>query len=141
MWFSKWGWASVFTETNIIKDTFDVIVYRISGDGSNEIPIVHDWTIFNAIKVNFEYFNTTKFWVVMLCFAACILIFSAYKKKIKFNYTSLLILGVAILPFVWFAVLSNHSIIHPHMVYREVSISAFAIMSVIASCFSKRKDA
>ena len=59
-----------------------------------------------------------------------------YLKMKRLYIDSAQIIGeliVAVLPFIWVAFTANHAYVHYWMVYREFSITVFAIVSIIIS--------
>ncbi len=55
-------------------------------------------------------------------------------KKIKKQMFNILVpcLFIAAYPFVWYAVLKNHSFIHSFFTYRELAITLYAVLAFIA---------
>ena len=82
--------------------------------------------------------------IFLVCFlGALVLILLNYcvkrEKKWSFDLRILVLLGIGLMPFVWYGVLVNHSIIHARITYRILSISVYAILSAVGCGFEYKK--
>ncbi len=124
MWASKWILASLITGNNTLTSAVNAMKFRTS----NEYKDV----AFNALDVIGKNFDMSKFSliIIILLLAVCIIVGLIKNKKIKVSVRIIPMLCIAILPFIWYAVLSNHSWIHAWMTYRELAIFVYAITTV-----------
>lgn len=139
MWISKWIIATIITKQNILLDGFNNSLYRIKGNGFIESGIP-DWTPTNAIVRNLnEYYNYNNI-IIFLSFLLLICL-SYLIKQYNFtkNYKAILSLFIGCYPFLWYATVINHSIIHPILTHRILAITIFAICNCIV-CTLKDKE-
>lgn len=122
MWASKWILGTLVTGNNVLTSAVDAMKFRTSNG--------YDDAVFNVLDVIKTNLNRADFPVeiIILLFAVCIIV--GLIKKIKVSFRIIPMLCIAILPFIWYAVLSNHSWIHPWMTYRELAIFVYALMTV-----------
>lgn len=138
MWSCKWIIASIFTPVNVIKDAFEMVIYRMFGDGSKD-GVNLDLSFFDGIKSNWNYINGKSLWITLICFTVLIILIELLaKKKWKNNWNSLLILLIGLMPFAWYLLVVEHSVIHPFIVHRNLAVSGFAILAFWISSFKKK---
>lgn len=140
MWFMKWVLATLLTGQNIFKRAFEKVAERTYGEVFIDFKPV-DATVLNSFKFNV---NMICYEVFLLCFlGALVLILLNYcvkrEKKWSFDLRILVLLGIGLMPFVWYGVLVNHSIIHARITYRILSISVYAILSAVGCCLGSKK--
>lgn len=133
-WFSKWLIATIFTPHNIIKDGINTIITRTIGKTPNETRILVDFDFSFALNQNLNELNHFPSILIILFFLLSVCL-SYFIKQYKFtpNYTALLTLLIGLYPFIWFAIVTNHSIIHPLQSFRILAIFIFALTSSIIS--------
>lgn len=118
MWFSKWVLVTLLTDYNVIKDAW-LNILRRSYETSEIEHGVPDMTILHSILSNVAVIWNRNTVIVLGLALALILISSVFslcvlKKKYrpKINLRALVLLGVGVMPFVWYSVLVQHSIVH-----------------------------
>ena len=139
MWISKWILATIITKNNIIKDGLTSTIYRINGDGFSESGITN-WTSSISILRNInEFYNTTNL-LIFLIFLL-ILTSSYFIKKYNFikNHNILTNLFIGLYPFIWYSIIINHSIVHPILAHRILTISILSICTSIVCILKDRK--
>ena len=141
MLFSKWVLATLLTDENVIKDGFENVLYRTYGITENGWD--SNVTALRSILLNMnvilnEINNTLIILGVFLVFVSINYIYFSYRLKWKFK--ALVLLGVALMPFVWYSLLVQHSIIHPHWTYKILSISIYALLSAVVCCLEPKKE-
>jgi len=132
MWASKWVLASVITNQNVIANAWRAIQYR-SGFSQGEVA----FNLFHVIGRNMAACR----WglvVSLAIFLVCLCI-GIIRKRARWQPKMLLMIGVAALPFLWYAVASNHSWVHPWMAYRELAIFVYALVSIGVMLLEKRQ--
>lgn len=137
MWVSKWIWASIFTNENVIMDGILSVLHRIgSGEESvsDSVFATEINPVVSIVKNAESYFsdNTIGMIIAFIIFIGII----AFKKKIKINFkqsinTVIPIALVSLLSIAWFIVLNNHCTLHPHLEYREWAVMIFALAVII----------
>ena len=119
-WASKWTLGTILTDINVFKDAFDNILYRTSnGDVSRLQAIVSNFNLLPIIFINL---------ILTLLLPFVVLFFN--KKEWK---TNLLLLIVAMFPYIWFLVLAQHSWWHWWFTYRIQAISIIAIFFIFVN--------
>ncbi|WP_304963444.1 hypothetical protein [uncultured Duncaniella sp.] len=133
IWGIKWILASVFLRQNIVKEAILFVLYRASTEASDS-GVSEDISRIQALSLNIKTIivpvllialGVSLFWVLF-----------KYLKMKRLYIDSAQIIGeliVAVLPFIWVAFTANHAYVHYWMVYREFSITVFAIVSIIIS--------
>ncbi len=143
LWLSKWVYATIFTDENILYDGLINVLRRI-GTGNDFGDDKYGMTIgpISAIKINFNAFCTWPTVIISIVFIILlVIIIFKQKRKIKFEVSNFVIcLFVAILPFVWYIVLNNHASLHPHIEWRELCVSFFALGVWCISLFKEKKN-
>lgn len=123
MWASKWILGSIITRENILKDAKDSIQFRTSSNFNEQS--------FNFVDVISNQFKSSNniIWICLILVFLFVLV-----KRIKKQMFNILVpcLFIAVYPFVWYAVLKNHSFIHSFFTYRELAITLYAVLAFIA---------
>lgn len=132
MWLSKWLLGSLITGNNLILDAYNQAKFRVSRE---------NYTILDVIDRNiFESFFDYKVGKTLIIIVVVSLIILIFLKIIKIKYINIKIivpyLLISIYPFIWYAVLTNHSYIHFWMTYRNLAISIYALILIISNAFS-----
>lgn len=137
MWASKWILCDLLTGSNIVKDALNQVMVRTVTNAYEETGISSD-NVLDVISYNMDAFrDPVTLMVFALAIAGFVLVFVFGKRKIKLPEKSLLpLLVLAIVPFVWFCVLSNHSAIHFWMTYRNVAVTVMAVGAVLGESIS-----
>lgn len=130
MWMSKWLLGSLITGNNILASAVTSIEVRTSNT-FNDVA----FNAFDVIKANLDICQFT-LQIFFLLFLICIIV-GFILKSIRISLQIIPMLCIAILPFLWYVVLSNHSWLHPWMTYRELAISIYATMTICMKFFYK----
>ncbi len=123
MWAGKWLLATLFTDADVFADAFGTIAFRV-GREYNGASI----TALDAIGRNLQD-HKLELAIVCLFFVVCLAV-GLIKKRARPEAGLLPVLATGLIPFVWFAVLANHSYIHYGFTYREIAISAYALAAI-----------
>ena len=133
MWFGKWMLATLLTDVNIIKDAYMEIIYRTSSQ-MGDTPISYRKVLSN----NFRYC-----WGNILLLLVLFGGYVSYKKhkdkellKFDINKKHWPLLIIAIIPFIWYFLVQNHSYIHAWFTYRELAIVVYVM--VVFCCLGNR---
>nr|MCR5422676.1 hypothetical protein [Bacilli bacterium] len=147
MWASKWMLAAVITGKDVIKNALDQAVYRTSDytwDPNKKI------TRISAIREALGAYETgSVIKIIAFNFVIAISIFiynclgtkkDSFNALLKRSLNYLPILGLSFIPFVWYLVLANHSLIHTFFSFRTALVLWFAINAYIFAVFVKREE-
>ena len=139
MWSGKWVIASLITKRNIIKEAVSQLIYRTYGDIRLEIGGEDGTSFINAIKHLWYKMRNPIFLTLMLVAIAIIFIFMLRRKNLRPDKNmlcdSLPIMLVGVSPFIWTAIAANHTIIHPHMAYRNMAVFFWALFTIYIRIF------
>lgn len=134
-YFLKWVIASIVLNKNVIEKAWKQILFRADLE-KGEI------NKFSMIYKNVQlYFNGFAVFCIVAYYLPFIIKFIKNKviKKENIKLVSILLL-IALLPYIWYIILSNHSNIHYWMTYRIQCITMLAILCVpILLCEKKNK--
>ena len=136
MWLGKLVVGSLLTNTNIIADAIKEFAFRTNGN----VAITFD-SYFTRLITAFD--NPIIFMLLL-----SIVLLATYVviniKRINFLQTRLIdllpIVIVSLSPFVWLFVVKQHSIEHPWLAYRNLSILLWGIYVIIIKLICNRKD-
>ena len=129
MWGGKWIAASVFTGRNVFADAFGAIKFRTHGQYNNMV------TYGSTLETIWDSINDIPM-LVLLLITITICIFYLIKNRFRVSIDRIGIINsigfliISLFPFVWFFVVMNHSVIHPHLSYRELSITIWALAAI-----------
>ena len=138
MWSGKWLAASLITGTNVLSDAMEQAQYRSGGEvtaaeGGAEA------TFGAVISRNLGVFANPAAVLIVLALLA-VLVWLLLTKRCRFapEKESLLSLAAAFaVPFVWYFLVRNHSMVHYWMTHRNLAAAAFALSGFV--CFSMKE--
>ena len=123
-WFTKWLLVDIIFKRDLIKIAFEQIGFRSTAT---------KYTILDAIGQNLKYED--KFIIISIILNMIMSVIYLFIKGSKENkYTALEIIPymlIAIAPYVWYAVIKNHSIEHAFFTYRNQVISIIGLNIII----------
>lgn len=112
---TKWALASLILGQNIFADAYEVSLYRMEAE---------EFTRWDAVKMNLGMLN----WWIVGFVAVAMLAFCLIKDR-SFNYKkATLFLIVALMPYFWYLILSNHSYLHWWFAFRLQAITIACLM-------------
>lgn len=130
MWFSKWILSSLILNENIILDGLTQVSYRTSAI---------EKSIFLGLLNNFGLLNN---YISVIVIASIIIFYNIL--ILKYNYDFKLdkekiipLLLISLIPIAWYIITNNHSFLHNWMTYREIGISIFSLLSLLAISIKK----
>lgn len=127
MWAGKWTLAAFITEENVWKDAVGAVFYR-AGSGATELGVSVMEGRLGAIERNLAA-NEFSLNLILIMFAVCLVV-SVCRRTFRFRDKYIPIALAGLLPFAWYFVVSNHSIIHFWMTFRALAISVYALMTI-----------
>lgn len=119
-WLSKWILYDVIYGKNLITSAISQVLYRSASNNSlSNVLSVLKMFIYN----NFIYTMAFIWTVIVILF----LLIPKYKANFKSSYLAYFkeivpILLISVLPIVWYLVLTNHTVLHTHFVYRHMIV-------------------
>ncbi len=126
-WAIKWLLASILTSKNVFKDAFGQVSFRMgSAENIWELADFSRWT---AITSNIDLIPSKLFCIVI----AVMIVLSVLHFNRNGWQRALLLLMVALLPYLWYFMLANHSYQHWWFTYRAQMVSIVAMILSIAS--------
>lgn len=140
-WISKWLIATVTLGVKYFLRTMDVIQFRL--EGNEEYPLDRWGTLRKNLKswLNIQD-NGMISWskvVILIAIVALILIIWKKLKDMKTISAYVPILFVALYPYMWYLVMSNHSQIHHWFTYRAQLVTLFGGLIFIASIIRNKE--
>ena len=146
MWFSKWVLATLLTDENVLKDGWERVLHR-TYDATENGRVLPDATILHSILANVEViWNKYTLYVLgaVLILVLISYVCSSYILKVQYkfrvNSKALVLLGVSLMPFVWYSVLVQHSIVHFWVFsHRLLAITIYSVLSAIVCCLEPIK--
>lgn len=125
MWAGKWLISSILLHRNVFIDAMNSIGERASSYASGE-EISRIYTVYFNIRTFFE---GLYYFVPIIILIAVVVIGIWQWKKMYMSWMGYLLnlFIIALIPIVWYLVLSNHSFMHLYFTDRELAISVAAI--------------
>lgn len=120
-WMFKWLLATLLTPINVFADAFGQVQHRTVD--------MYDFTRIDAIPENFRMLSAT----YLALAAILIAVVSAVCFNGKNWWRALVFAAVAVIPYVWYLVVANHSYLHAWFTYREQAIAMLALMMAMLS--------
>lgn len=128
MWSGKWLAASLITGNSVMRDAVEQAQYRSGGEVTAAEGGVNA-TFGAVLSRNLGVLANPAAAVIVLALLG-LLVWLLVTKRCRFavERSSLLSLAVAFaVPFVWYFLLRNHSLVHCWMTYRNLSAAVFAL--------------
>lgn len=140
MWASKWVICDLLTGSSIVKDAMNQIMVRTVTNAYEETGIESD-NVIKVIGYNLQCLaDPLSLTVIAVAIAGFVLYLVMTHRKFRADDRVLLpLMLIAIVPFVWYMVLSNHSAIHFWMTYRNMALTVMALATLCAMAV-KNKD-
>ena len=139
MWLLKWALAVIVLKVDFKTIIFDRAIDRVNG---NVMNYSHLQLIMQAIKQNivslciYRKYNVLK--VLLISLLISFILFWDRKNKLKNNYL-ITILILAIIPYIRYAALANHSYRHSFFTFRSQLPTIMFIVLIFINCTNKNK--
>ena len=139
MWAGKWIMADLLTGSDTVRTALNTVIYRMTGETQSITDMEGTYTF--ALSHIFNKSVDRPVWIlgILAIVLLCICIFGKKVRYASFKDYAAAIAAIAIVgvvPFVWFFVVRNHTIIHPHLEYRQLAVSLWAVLVMFAMPFS-----
>ncbi|MDD7385340.1 MAG: hypothetical protein SPI12_00460 [Actinomycetaceae bacterium] len=140
-WAMKWVLAALIAG-HPMSDVGHYVLFRLDSTGRGEdLEKRYSFTRFQGIENNLHQINNSAFWsiiVISLVILGVLLLIRVVKVTRPsgdwIDRVSLLM--IAAYPFVWYAVILNHSAIHSFFTYRSLGVTLFALYALASSYFT-----
>ena len=130
-WMSKWIIATLTSSRNVIEDAIQTFLFRLDPKAYIEKTFTRwDSVVGNADMLQWVYIN------IVICVLLVFVVFFFRKEGWRHFVFFMLI---AILPYVWFFVVANHSYLHYWFTYRTQAFSISCIFLALLSMVSLEK--
>ncbi|MDE7261127.1 MAG: hypothetical protein K2N78_03565 [Oscillospiraceae bacterium] len=126
MWAGKWMLGSLITGENVLGEAINSISYR-TGSEAAELGISEIGRL-DAIRLNLAA-NKFSLILILIAFAVCVVL-SECRGTSRFQGKYIPTAFAGLMPFAWYLVVSNHSIVHSWMTFRTLAVFVYALMSV-----------
>ncbi|MBS7007132.1 hypothetical protein [Anaerostipes sp.] len=133
-WMSKWLIASIILRENVFANAIEKIFLRTSSnitDGSN--------IAYLDILQKLSSVYGKKLGLIILLVMLALLLLGCISGLVKRNINIIPLLLIAVMPFVWFYVLKNHSYIHLWFTFRNLEITYLGIFMIFIQGFWTRR--
>ena len=141
MWFSKWILASIVLNINAFDYVIDKAMIRVNGQVLDySIQYIIFTGILRNIKTIYPFFLYKNLPTIICTLIGIISITALTIKKDKKSIINLLIyLTIAIMPYIRYAILANHSFRHCFFTFREQLITIMALIIGIYISIDKER--
>ena len=141
-WVAKWGIATGVLGVRYFWRTMSVVQYRL--EGSEDEPLDRIGTLQKNLKAWLNIrdngmISWSKVVIVILVVALVLLIWKK-AKDMKTILAYLPMLLVAVYPYIWYLVMSNHSQIHYWYTYRNQVLTLFGGLIFLASILKSKNE-
>ncbi len=123
-YFAKWVLASIILRKNVISVAWNQFLFRADAYGSLNVSKLE------ILSCNFHIYFNNLVLILLAIYSIAIILFIIKRRKINNKNLIVPLLIIAISPYVWYLILSNHSYIHSFMTFRIQAITLFAYLSM-----------
>ena len=123
-WIAKWAIGSLVLQRNIFLEAFEAVLFRTGSDLTYRFEAI--LTNFNLMFLN-QGNRVGLIWILLI--AGLMILFIFHHQNVKANLN---LLPIAVYPYIWYFVLSNHSMIHYWFTYRLQLITIFSVILFFA---------
>lgn len=133
LWATKWMIASVFLGEGVFSDAASAAMLRVGGDDNIQAGVLP----IESLMRNWNYMGGLRWLVVLvvICLAVVAIraLIKCWQRKERKCFSPALALSgtlfaIALMPYAWIAVLSNHSFVHYFFTYRDQIVALFCLL-------------
>lgn len=146
MWMSKWLIGSAILQKNVLADALESVRMRMGQNNAFEAvaasTMTNNITISERIGTPLQMVMCDYVILLMLVFVVVSLILAKKgKEQVLHRKNNLILFGlIALIPFVWYILVANHTVIHYFFTFRTMATFFFAFFSFCVSCFDGKKN-
>ncbi len=124
LFFTKWVIASIVLKKDAVTLAIEQLLFRVNGN--ERYPVNR----LEVIRNNFDYFYIpTARYILAVVAAIWLVMLLLYKRERKEMKVWLPLIGIAIVPYIWYLAFAGHSSIHSWFTNKIQAMSIFAILS------------
>ena len=124
MWAGKWCMCTLLTRYNTFRNAFESVKARSSGN------------VVDAMISNLSvWYNKSTVLICILIFVIGIV--GLFLNRCRVNKRILPLVCVGFYPFIWYAILKNHSTVHGFFTYRNLTVLMFSYLCIVIKCMGK----
>lgn len=144
MWIFKWLLGSVILHRNAVKDAVNTILLR-SSNSENKDGMTVNFSRFDVLLKNLDMVSGKPYIAVFTAGVLHSLANVICKSKNAYATApnpikAAVFFVIALMPIVWYFVLSNHSYMHYWFTYKNIAIIVFALLCCIKNLPLSKKD-
>ena len=125
MWSSKWVLSWLITGNNTVLDALSSAIYRTSG-GIYGLTLSWSW-LFGHLS--------SAIYALAVIAAVIMIIVLLYVKKKRTSFGEVIpLLLTSLYPFVWYAAVKQHSVIHYFFTHKNLAVTVFALACMFIKC-------
>ncbi len=133
MWIGKWILGTLLSSQNVLSDALQQVQFRSSMYATPHREVIDTtFSMVDVIYKNLYTFIITKWWLIALFGVYMLLLITKIERKGLKDYLWVVLIFICILPIIWYMGASNHSYMHAWLTFRELMISAFAVMCLLS---------
>ncbi len=133
-WVSKWIIYDILYQEGLIKSAITQVFYRTERYNPNSgLELLEELRIF--LLNNIQYILILAIIMVIVRFMTIHNIQIKLQNRSEYIKESLPFFMISMMPFVWYIVLANHTLLHPRFVYRHMLIFLCGILICIKKLF------
>lgn len=135
-WFGKWVLLDVLYNKNIFEVVINQIIYR-----SSNISYGEQISYFKILYINYIWIiGTISIELLVVYILKMIKFLYSKNEKISFNINKNLIpfFIIAIMPFIWYGVIKNHSYNHSFFTYRNLLLTIIGVSILFKKMINER---
>lgn len=143
MWGMKWIFATAFTYENVIGNALESVFHRIGiTDANTKDEVFLSVSTKDALERNItQFFNEQNLLVMGVLFVLICISMIIARKQLHFDVNHILVcLVMAVSPFLWIVLLTNHCSLHPHLEWRTLSVCAYSIGICLVSMYQRKAN-
>ena len=128
MWSSKWLVSSLLLKRNVVTDAMDAASVRMSSNSGES-----SWNYLDVVRTNIKFCPKI---IIPVCIVFLLyIIVKKFRNGIELQNikSNIAFIVIAIMPFIWYFALKNHSQIHAFFTHRELAVAYLAILFYFAA--------
>ena len=142
LWVAKWVIATIVLGHNVVNDALSEFAWRTSLTGQDS-EAIRPWS---AAHVNLGALLSFPGWIPCAILAVAAIVIGLVRRKPAHAgnaRTAVMLIAIAILPYLWYTFASNHSCIHYAFTYRGQAVTILCLLLAIGALFlpSRKEDA
>lgn len=130
MWAGKWVMADLLIKSNTIKNALNQIT--VDSSGIEDAAVMTVPYAFRQVLMHLNH-KPIKIFAVLFVLILIVMLVSR-KYKIIPDKTAIILFMISLYPFIWYAVVRQHSATHARIEQREMAVTIMGIVSSVLIC-------